>query len=284
MKTPVQILRALAALLLAGAGALALAVPALTAQVTDLTATLSPRQSAALEQRLHQFELRTGSQIAVLIVPTTAPDTIEQYALRVAELAKLGRKNVDDGALLLVAKDDHALRIEVGYGLEGALNDAISKRIVSDIITPYFQRDDLYGGVSAGVDAILKVVNGEGLPPPTARPGTEPADAGVYLPGLLLGALLLGRLLRTLLGRLPGAIVAAGVCGWVAWALLAAVPAALLVGLGALLFTLFGGGLGAMLAMQGGHGRYGGGSGGGFGGGFGGGGGGFGGGGASGRW
>src|SRR5688572_28329893 len=117
--------------------ALALAqvpVPALTARVTDLTTTLSAQQRAALEERLAAFEARKGSQIAVLIVPTTAPETIEQYAIRVAEQWKVGRKGIDDGAILLVALKDRALRIEVGYGLEGVLPDAVAKRIVEEVI------------------------------------------------------------------------------------------------------------------------------------------------------
>ena len=134
--------------------------------MTDLTETLTPDQTAKLEQKLAAFEARKGSQIAVLIVPTTQPEAIEQYSIRVAEQWKLGRKGVDDGALLLVAKDDRALRIEVGYGLEGALPDAIAKRIIEDIIVPRFKTGDFYGGIDAGVDAMIKVVDGEPLPPP----------------------------------------------------------------------------------------------------------------------
>ncbi len=134
----------LAALLLLTAAAVGaeVAVPRLEHRVTDLTATLGAAVAADLEQRLAAFEARKGSQVAVLMVATTAPETIEQYALRVAEQWKLGRAGIDDGALLVIAKDDRALRIEVGYGLEGALNDATAKRIVSDIIVPYFKRGD----------------------------------------------------------------------------------------------------------------------------------------------
>src|ERR1700754_4927541 len=108
------------------------AVPPLTGRVVDLTATLTPDQLAALEQKLKAFEDRKGSQLAVLIVPTTQPETIEQYALHLGEQWKLGSKKVDDGALLIIAKNDRKLRIEVGYGLEGALNDATSKRIIDE--------------------------------------------------------------------------------------------------------------------------------------------------------
>src|SRR6185503_17049933 len=121
---------------------------------------------AALEQMLQAFEARKGSQIAVLMVRTTGGEPIEQFALRVAEQWKLGRKGVDDGALLVVAKDDRAMRIEVGYGLEGALNDATAKRIVSDVITPRFREGDFFGGLSAGVDRMIRVIDGEALPAP----------------------------------------------------------------------------------------------------------------------
>src|SRR5476649_388305 len=124
-----------------------IAVPPLTGHVTDQTATLTAEQANSLEQTLQSFEAKKGSQLAVLIVSSTAPETIEQYALRVAEQWKLGRKKIDDGAILVVAKNDRALRIEVGYGLEGPLNDATSKRIISEIITPYFKQGDFYGGI-----------------------------------------------------------------------------------------------------------------------------------------
>ncbi len=129
-----------------------IAVPALTGHVVDQTGVLSTEQCSTLEQTLQAFEARKGSQLAVLIVPTTAPETIEQYGIRVAEQWKLGRKKIDDGAILLVARDDHTLRIEVGYGLEGALTDATSKRIISEIIVPHLRQGDFYGGISAGID------------------------------------------------------------------------------------------------------------------------------------
>ena len=118
------------------------AVPALRARITDLTQTLSAEQAASLENKLAVFEQRKGSQIAVLLVPTTQPETIEQYSIRVAEAWKIGRKGLDDGALLVVAKDDRTVRIEVGYGLEGGLNDAVANRIIRNVIVP--QRRFLY--------------------------------------------------------------------------------------------------------------------------------------------
>ena len=261
-----------------------IAVPPLTGRVTDQTATLTAEQKAALEQTLQAFEARKGSQLAVLIVPTTAPETIEQYALRVAEQWKLGRKKVDDGALLVIAKTDRTLRIEVGYGLEGALNDATSKRIISEIITPRFKRDDFYGGISAGVEQIIRVIDGERLPQPKARPASGIGDIQKYIPVILVLALVLGGVLRSVLGRFPGALATGGAVAVVAWFFAGAISIAAVAGLMALFFTLLSGGLGGH-GVRGHHGGFGSGGYGGLGGGgFGGGGGGFGGGGASGRW
>src|SRR3989337_1155591 len=125
------------------------AVPPLTPRGTDLTGTLTREQQAGLERMLQEFEARKGSQLAVLMVPSTAPEAIEQYALRVAEQWKIGRTKVDDGAMM-VAKDDRALRIEVGYGLEGALNDATANRIIRELIVPRFREGDFYGGINRG--------------------------------------------------------------------------------------------------------------------------------------
>ncbi len=268
----------LGALFLVATSALAqLAVPPV-ARVSDQTATLSGADIAALERTLQDFEQRKGSQIAVLVVPSTAPETVEQYALRVAETWKLGRKGVDDGALLLVAKDDRALRIEVGYGLEGALTDIAAKRIVSDVIVPYFRQGDFAGGIRAGVDRMIGVIDGEPLPEPSRA--TAGGEGGIeqYAPMLFIVALGLGGVLRAMLGRLPGALATGGVVGFIAWIVVGLLPIAIVAGIAALLITLFGGGRG--IGGFGGGGGFGHGGGGGFGGG----GGGFGGGGASGRW
>src|SRR5260221_9883439 len=147
------------------------AVPPLGGRVVDQTGTLSSGAIDSLQQTLRAFEARKGSQIAVLIVPTTEPESIEQYSLRVAETWKIGRKKIDDGALLVVAKDDRKLRIEVGYGLEGALTDVTSKRIIDEIITPRFRSGDFTGGVSPGVEPSLPGVHGGKMTPPdTAHP------------------------------------------------------------------------------------------------------------------
>ena len=277
-----------AALILGSAaiGAAELAVPPVTGRVVDQAATLSSEQKATLEQTLQAFEARKGSQIAVLIVPTTEPETIEQYALRVAEQWKIGRKRVDDGAVLVVAKNDRAVRIEVGYGLEGALTDATSKRIISEIIVPLFKQGDFYGGITAGVDQIIRVIDVETLAEPSGKPAGGIAGIQQYVPIVFILAVVVGGLLRTVLGRFPGALATGGAVAGVAWFFAGAVSIAAVAGAIALLFTLLSGGMGghSVGGYRGGFGMGGLGRGGLGGGGFGGGGGGFGGGGASGRW
>ncbi len=260
-------------------------VPPLTGHVTDQTTSFTAEQKATLEQTLQTFEARKGSQLAVLIVATTAPEAIEQYAVRVAERWKLGRKKVDDGAILVVAKNDRAVRIEVGYGLEGALNDAISKRIVSESITPRFTQGDFYGGVTAGIDQIIRVVDGESLPQRSEKPNDGVTSIQQLIPVIFILALVMGGVLRSLFGRFPGALATGGVVAVVAWLFAGAISIALVSGLMALVFTLLSGGLGGHGFRGHRGGGYGtGGFGGRGGGGFSGGGGGFGGGGATGRW
>jgi len=253
-------------------------VPALLGHVTDQTKTLTLEQLAVLEQTLSAFEARKGSQLAVLIVPSTTPEAIEQFALRVAEQWKLGRKKVDDGAILVVAKNDRALRMEVGYGLEGALSDITSKRIISETITPRFKQGDFFGGIEAGVAQIIKVVEGEPLPDPSSRPTGSYDDVRQMLPVLFIVALAVGGILRSALGKVPGALVTGAVVSVLAWFVIGTLFLSVVAGLGALVFTL----VGSTRMLYGIGGLGGGGRGGG--GGFRGGGGGFGGGGASGRW
>ena len=261
-----------------------LPVPPLAGRITDQTGTLTAEQKATLDQTLTAFEARKGSQLAVLMVATTAPEAIEQYALRVAEQWKLGRKKVDDGAILVVAKDDRALRIEVGYGLEGALSDLTSKRIINETILPRFKNQDFYGGITAGIGQIIRVVDGEPLPAPGNKSSGGIGDVQQYLPVLFIVALAVGGVLRATLGKVPGSLLTGGVVGVIAWFVVGALSMALVAGVVALFVTLLSGGMGRGLGgfYGGGRGGHGGGFGGG--GGFRGGGGGFGGGGASGRW
>ena len=277
------------------------AIPALSARVVDQTATLSADQRARLDAKLAAFEGQKGAQIAVLIVASVAPESVEQYALRVVESWKLGRKGIDDGAVLLVAKQDRKLRIEVGYGLEGALNDATAKRIVSETIAPRFKDGDFYAGIDAGIDAMIKVVGGEPLPASRTAPGTAPRTAPrtATAPGdgivdietlVFVGFILVfvvGGVLRALLGRFLAAGVVGLVAGFAASLLISSLLLGVLAGIVAFVVSLFAGISG--FAGVGGMGRRGGWSsgsswGGGSGGGFSGGGGGFGGGGASGGW
>ena len=259
------------------------AVPALAHRVTDLTGTLSAEQQSALEAKLAQFEQQKGSQIAVLLVPTTQPEEIEQYSIRVVDAWKLGRKKVDDGVLILVAKNDRKMRIEVGYGLEGVIPDAVAKRIVAEVMTPRFKQGDFYGGIAAAADALIGLINGEALPAPSAQRQASSNNSWTgMLPFLLFGALIVGGLLRAMLGSFLGGAATGGLIGAAVWifggGLLIAIVLAVIA-----FFLSMSGGLGAMSMLGGGFGRggFGGGGGGGF---SGGGGGGFGGGGASGSW
>ncbi len=264
------------------------AVPPLKARVTDLTGTLSDQQRTALEQKLAAFEARKGSQIAVLLVPSTRPETVEQYSVRVAEAWKLGRKGVDDGVLLLFAMQDRTVRIEVGYGLEGALPDARAKRIIEDYIVPRFRQGDFHGGIEAGVDGVIRVIDGEPLPPaPKARgSGTSPAFGldNLLFFGLFL-VFVIGGVLRAALGRVGGSGVVGAIAVLAAWMMVGSLLVAALIGIVLFVMSLFGGmargGRSGGWSLGGGWSSGGGGS---SGGGFSGGGGGFGGGGASGRW
>ncbi len=200
------------------------AVPPLVGRVVDQTGTLSSNDVSTLNQTIRAFEARKGSQLAVLIVPTTDGEAIEQYSLRVAEAWKIGRKKIDDGVLLVIAKNDRKLRIEVGYGLEGALTDVTSKRIIDEIITPHFRSGDFSGGISAGVDRILRVVEGEKLPAPAQSQPQQGLQSSWLLehlspfgPFILFGIFGVGAALRATLGRLMGAVVTGGIVGLLAW-------------------------------------------------------------------
>jgi uncharacterized protein len=273
-----------------------IAVPPLTSRVTDLTGTLSGEAVNRMETKLAAFETKKGSQIAVLIVPSTQPEEIEQYGIRVADAWKLGRKGVDDGAILLVAKNDRRVRIEVGRGLEGALPDAIASRIIGDTITPHFKLGDYDGGVEAGVDQIVSVVNGEPLPEPDKK-WERPRGLSNALPLLLVVVFVASGVLRSVFGRLFGSLATGGLAGGIAWLLSHLLPIGVGAGVVGFLFAML---LGSSRGWSGGGGGggwggFGGGLGGGLGGGFGGGrgggggfggggGGGFSGGGASGSW
>jgi len=219
------------------------AVARLVARVNDSTATLTAQQRGLLEAKLTAFEGEKGAQIAVLIVPTVKPETVEQYALRVVEATKLGRRGTDDGALLLVAKEDRKLRIEVGYGLEGALNDATAKRIISETIGPRFKQGDYYGGIDAGVDAMIKVIGGEPLPaprsdPPRARAAVEDNSGDLLLGGFIV-VFVVGGLLRAIFGRLLAAGMVGVAAGFIASLLISSMLVAVLIGIAGFVASLF---------------------------------------------
>jgi uncharacterized protein len=226
------------------AAAADVAVPPLSGRVVDQTGTLSAGDAAALTQRLKDLESRKGSQVAVLIVPTTQPETIEQFSIRVAEAWKIGRKKIDDGALLVVAKDDHKLRIEVGYGLEGALTDVTARRIIDEIIVPRFRSDDFAGGISAGVDRIIRVIDGEPLPAPKPE-ASHSVDSStlvglVFSPFGFLAYAAIAAIMRGLMGRLLGSGVTAGVVGAIVWFLLGSIVVSGILGVAAFFLTMFG--------------------------------------------
>ena len=286
-----------------------LPVPPLTAHVVDQTGTFSPAQQQALEAKLTAFEAATGAQVAVLLVPTTQPEDIFGYANRVANAWKIGRKQIGDGLLIVVAKNDRKLRIEVAKTLEGAIPDLMASRVIDEAITPRFRQNDFAGGIDAGVDQLMALIRGEALPAPAAptgmgeagAPGFQWMDLAVFL---FIAVPVGGAIARRILGNKLGSLATGGAVGALAWFITTSLVVAGLAGLVALLFTLIasatagrsgglgrGGGLGGLGGLGGGMGGFGSGRGGG--GGFGGGGGGgfssggggnFGGGGASGGW
>jgi len=266
------------------------AVPPLKGRVTDLTGTLSAQQLRDLESRLAAFERGKGSQVAVLMLPSTQPETIEEYSIRVADAWKIGRARAEDGVILVVAKNDRKLRFEVGTGLEGAIPDVIAKRIVSDVIAPHFRSADFYGGIAAGTDAVMKLIEGEGLPAPKSGVIVN----GVHRPinfqtiFLLFVALVAtDAIFRRLFGRVIGAGISGGIVGAIVWLVAGVLAFAVIGGLIGFVIALING-LGGRRGNWASGGWPGGGwsAGGGFGGGggFSGGGGGFSGGGASGSW
>ncbi|HEV8334351.1 MAG TPA: TPM domain-containing protein [Steroidobacteraceae bacterium] len=285
------------ALLLSSVSALAqVAVPPLRGPVTDLTGTLTQDQVALLDQQLRAFEAQKGSQIAVLIVPTTQPETAQEYSLRVAETWKLGRRGVNDGILVLVGKDDRSVFIQVGYGLEGAVPDVMANRIREQVIVPRFRSGDFYGGLSEAVTRLTALIEGEPLPAPAARRAPRGGVEGIgsVLPVLLMLVLVGGGILRRMLGTFGGASVTAGIAAAIVWFLTSTLVIAIGAAVVAFVIALLGGGGGGggwTSGRRGGlgggwsSGGFGGGSwGGGGGGGWSGGGGTFGGGGAGGRW
>jgi len=280
-----------------------LPVPPLSARVIDQTGTLTPAQSQALSSKLEALEAQRGSQLVVLLVPTTQPEDIAAYAQRVADAWKIGRRDVGDGLLVVVAKNDRKVRIEVAKTLEGAIPDLAAKRVIDAQITPAFRAGDFAGGLNAAVDALGARIAGEGLPEPAPRGSGQGLLQGFDLESLALFVFIavpiVGAVLKGIFGRKLGTLLTGGAVGGLGWWL----TTSLLVAAGAGLVAMFlvgvmglGGSPGARTGRRGGPVIWGGGDGGGWGsgrgggwgsggGGFGSGGGGdFGGGGASGGW
>ena len=271
-------------------------IPPLRDRVTDLTQTLSTAETQALVSKLADWEQKSGNQLVVLLVPTTLPESIEAYGIRVADAWKIGRRGHDNGAMLIVAKNDRKLRIEVGYGLEGTLTDAASRRIIGEVIAPFFRQNQFGRGVEAGVDAIIATVDKD---PTAVVAPTSPAKGGLGRAGdipiemLLILAFVIvpvvGGILRRIFGSVGGTMLGSGLAGVGTWLILGSVLLGVAAAIVALVVLLFTAGAGSGLARRGGGvwippsggGGWGGGGGGG---GFSGGGGGFGGGGASGSW
>jgi uncharacterized protein len=266
-------------------------LPEVRRPVTDMTGTLTADQVQSLESRIRAIETRKGSQVVIVIVATTEPEPIEAWTIRLAEKIRAGRRGIDDGLILAVAMRDQRLRIEVGYGLEGAIPDSVADRVRREIMNPHFRAGDVAGGLAAGLDALGRLIEGEPLPPPR-QVGEEPIDWGQWFVLAVVFVLMGSRLLAALLGRRGGALATGSVVGGAAWILGAVWFMALGAGVAAALLAV------AVLSSVGTGGRWGGGGGfgpggglggGGFGGGFGGGGwsgggGGFGGGGSGGSW
>lgn len=281
-----------------------LPVPPLSGRVVDQTATLTPAQAQALSSKLAAIETANGAQVVILIVPTTAPEDVASFAQRVGEQWKVGRKDVGDGLIIVVAKNDRAVQIQVAKTLQGAVPDIAAGRIIQQQIVPAFRAGDFAGGLNTAVDRIGERIASEGLPAPSPSSGpggarrSAPSGGGFDFQSigifLFIGVPILGRILSGVMGRKLGAVVTGGAIGGLGWFLTSSLAVALGAGLvGAFLVGVMGlGGSGRGGGRGGGPIIWGGGGGGGFGGGGGGssggfssgGGGSFDGGGASGRW
>lgn len=269
-------------------------IPPLTARVMDTTITLDARQRQALEDKLAAFEAARGSQIVILLVPTTQPEDIVSYTQRVGDAWKIGRKDIGDGVLVVVATRDRQVRIATAKTLEGAIPDLAARQVIEQAITPRFRAGDFAGGLNAGVDQLMALISGEKLPAPDAAAQRPPAAGFQWLDMALLMFLavpFMARIFGALLGRKSGSLLAASLVGLLAWWLTASMVVTVLAALAGLLVALISGAAGSQGGPPGRGGPFGGPGGfsagrgtGGFGGFRSGGGGNFGGGGASGRW
>jgi len=214
-------------------------VPALTAHVMDSTGTLEPAQREALEAKLTAFEKSRGAQVVVLLVPTTQPEDIAAYAQRVGDSWKIGRKDVGDGLLLVVAKNDRKVRIETTKALEGAIPDLAARQVIDTAITPRFKQGDFAGGLDAAADQLIALISGENLPAPKhggsggSSDGFEWTDLAVFL---FFAVPIAGRIAAGILGRKFGSLATGGVVGVLAWIFTSSL---IVAGLAVLVGTVF---------------------------------------------
>jgi uncharacterized protein len=216
-------------------------VPAPSNHVVDTTNTLTPAAHEALEQKLTRFEAETGTQIGILIVPTTAPEDIFSFSNRAANIWKLGRKDIGDGLLVVVAKDDRTLRIEVAKTLEGAIPDLMAKRVIDQTITPAFKQGDFAGGLDAGVVQLMALVRGEELPAPSTgqrQPdGFQWIDLAVFI---FMAAAIGGSMARHVFGNRWGSLLTGAGTGVAAWLTTSSLFIALVASVAGGVFTLLG--------------------------------------------
>ncbi|HEY0906884.1 MAG TPA: YgcG family protein [Methylophilus sp.] len=221
-------------------------IPPLQSAVTDLTQTLSVQEQTALNQKLTQFAQQAGSQVAVLILPSTQPEDIAQFGIRLADAWKVGRDKQDDGVIVIVAKQDRKMRIEVGYGLEGAIPDAVARRIIAEQLSPAFRQGQFYAGLDLATNTLIKLIQGEQLPAPTAKDHAEPGGLMHWLPILMFAAIFIGAILRGIFGSFFGSALTGGALALLSGLLGATLLVMLLVAVAAFIFTLAMGGAGGV--------------------------------------
>lgn len=188
-------------------------IPPLQSAVTDLTGSLSPPALDALNQKLTQFAQQSGSQIAILMLPTTQPEDIAQFGIRLAEAWKIGRDQQDDGVIIIVAKNDRKMRIEVGYGLEGAIPDVVAKRIIREVMAPAFKQGHFEVGLNLAIDRLITLIQGEHLPAPAKQSHSGDQHWTTWLPMLLFAVIIGGAVFKSLLGTVAGSLVTGGLMG-----------------------------------------------------------------------
>ncbi len=215
-------------------------IPALSARVIDTTGTLDAAQRQALEDKLSAFEIANGSQIVVLLLPTTQPEDIVAYTQRVGDSWKIGRKDIGDGLLLVVAKNDRAVRIATSKTLEGAIPDLAARQVIDRAITPRFREGDFSGGLNAGIDQISAFISGEKLPAPDGSKGAgDPGSHGLHFVFLFFIAVpFAARLFSAIMGRKFGTVLTGSAIGVLTWLLTASLVLGVLAGMAGIVFAL----------------------------------------------